>query len=48
MSTDPNKLRTSADIPLNLITPNEVDTRIGKLTYTDGAPIQRYDPKDPG
>jgi hypothetical protein len=38
MSTDPNKLRTSADIPLNLITPNEVDTRIGKLTYTDGAP----------
>ncbi len=38
MTTDPNKLRTSEDIPLNLITPNEVDTRLGKLTFTDGAP----------
>ena len=38
MTTDPNKLRTSPDIPLNLITPNEIDTGIGKLTFTDGAP----------
>jgi hypothetical protein len=38
MTTDPNKLRTSPDIPLNLITPNEVDTRLGKLTFIDGAP----------
>jgi hypothetical protein len=38
MSTDPSKLRTSDDIPLHLITPNEVETRLGKLTYTDGAP----------
>ena len=38
MSTDPTKLRTSPDIPLNLITPNEIDTQIGKLTFTDGAP----------
>jgi hypothetical protein len=38
MTTDLNKLRTSADIPLDLITPNEIDTRIGKLTFTDGAP----------
>jgi len=38
MSADSNDLRTSPDIPLNLITPNEIDTRIGKLTFTDGAP----------
>jgi len=38
MSTDPYKLRTSPDIPLNLITPNEIDTQLGKLTFTDGAP----------
>ena len=38
MSTDPNKLRTSPDIPLNLITPDEIDTQLGKLTFTDGAP----------
>jgi hypothetical protein len=38
MSTYQNNLRTSPDIPLNLITPDEVDTRLGKLTYTDGAP----------
>ena len=38
MTTDPKKLQTSRDIPLNLITPDEIDTRIGKLTYTDGAP----------
>ena len=38
MATDLNKLRTSEDIPLNLITPNEVDTRLGKLNFTDGAP----------
>ena len=38
MTTDLNKLRTSPDIPLNLITPDEIDTRLGKLTYTDGAP----------
>jgi hypothetical protein len=38
MTTDPNKLRTSENIPMSLITPNENDTRIGKLTYVDGAP----------
>jgi len=38
MTTDPSSLRTSTDIPMNLITPNEIDTRIGKLTFTDGAP----------
>jgi len=38
MTSDLNKLRTSPDIPLNLITPNEIDTKIGKLTFTDGAP----------
>ena len=38
MTTDPNKLRTSADIPLNLITPDEIDTQLGKLTFRDGAP----------
>jgi hypothetical protein len=38
MTTDPNKLRTSPDIPLNLITPDEIDTQLGKLTFTDGAP----------
>ncbi len=40
MSTDPNQLRTSPDIPLNLITANEIDTRLGKLTFTDGAPSE--------
>ena len=38
MTTDPNKLRTSPEIPLNLITPDEIDTQLGKLTFTDGAP----------
>ncbi len=38
MDTEKSVLRTSADIPLNLITPNEINTRIGKLIYTDGAP----------
>ena len=38
MTTDPNNLRTSENIPLNLITPDEMNTRIGQLTFTDGAP----------
>ena len=38
MPTDSSKLRTSPDIPLNLITPDEIDTQLGKLTFTDGAP----------
>jgi hypothetical protein len=38
MTTDPTSLRTSPEIPLNLITPDEIDTRLGKLYFTDGAP----------
>ena len=32
------KLQTSADIPAGIAIPNEVDTRLGKLTFVDGAP----------
>ena len=38
MTTDPTSLRTSPEIPLNLITPDEIDTRLGKLAFTDGSP----------
>jgi hypothetical protein len=38
LTTDPTSLRTSPEIPLNLITPDEIDTRLGKLYFTDGAP----------
>ena len=37
MSTDP-KAQTSADIPAGVAIPDEVDTRLGKLTFVDGAP----------
>ena len=37
MSTDP-KEQTSADIPAGVAIPDEVDTRLGKLTFVDGAP----------
>ncbi len=37
MSTDP-KEQTSADIPVGVAMPNEMDTRLGKLTFVDGAP----------
>jgi len=38
MPTTSTKLRTAADIPPELNTPDEFDTRLGKLTYVDGAP----------
>jgi hypothetical protein len=38
MAKKPTKLLTAADIPPDLITPDEISTRLGKLTYVDGAP----------
>jgi len=38
MAEIPSKLLTAADIPPDLITPDEIGTRLGKLTYVDGAP----------
>ncbi len=38
MAKKPTNLLTAADIPPDLITPDEIDTRLGKLTYVDGAP----------
>ena len=38
MTTNPTKLQTSADIPPGIAVPDELDTRLGKLTFIDGAP----------
>jgi len=38
MATTPTTLRTAADIPPSIITLDEISTRLGKLTYVDGAP----------
>ena len=32
------KLQTSADVPAGVAIPDEVETRLGKLTFVDGAP----------
>jgi len=38
MTTKSSELKTAADIPPDLFTPDELDTRLGKLTFVDGAP----------
>jgi len=40
MVTTPTKLKTSADIPPEIAVPDESDTRLGKLTFVDGAPLE--------
>ena len=32
------KLGTAFDVPSNVFVPDELDSRLGKLTFTDGAP----------
>jgi hypothetical protein len=34
----PPKMKTSTDIPPGIAVPDELDTRLGKLTFVDGAP----------
>ena len=38
MSTQPSKLQTSADIPAGVAVPKVMETRLGLLTFDDGAP----------
>ena len=38
MATRSPKLKTTADIPPGIAVPDETDTRLGKLTFVDGAP----------
>jgi hypothetical protein len=38
MARKPSKLKTTADIPPGIAVPDELDTRLGRLTYVDGAP----------
>jgi hypothetical protein len=38
MITTAPRLKTSADIPPEIAVPDELDTRLGKLTFIDGAP----------
>jgi hypothetical protein len=38
MATEPTNWKSAADIPPSLITPDEINTRLGMLTFDDGAP----------
>jgi hypothetical protein len=38
MAEIPSKLQTTADVPPGIAVPDELDTRLGKLTFVDGAP----------
>ena len=38
MATEPTNLKTADDIPSEIAVPTELDTRLGKLSYVDGAP----------
>ncbi|HET6444560.1 MAG TPA: DUF1254 domain-containing protein, partial [candidate division Zixibacteria bacterium] len=40
MITTAPRLKTSADIPPEIAVPDESDTRLGKLTFVDGAPLE--------
>ena len=38
LASQPPELKTAADIPPGIAIPDEMDTRLGKLTFVDGAP----------